>query len=185
MSTKLYLPKQKLVIGSIAFGRPTTANGLKSENETTVAKIARAIFDWSLLDNTGAANSTVATHPLGVYVPINSIITRAWYEVKTAFTTASSNTGTIGLYVKTAGDCVAAIAVSDASTPYAAGMHGCLPGNPAEATVAGDTTVLAAARAAASYIAPLSAEGQLTAVVGLHALTAGRLIFYVEYVPGE
>ena len=80
-----------------------------------------------------------------------------------------------------AGDLVAAIAVSTAGDVWDAGVHGLLPGSYAEATVAGDTAILDAARKAASYI-KLTAVREITATVASHALTAGKANIFVEYV---
>jgi len=147
------------------------------------AKMAAAIFDTAGKDSSGVSNETVASHGTGVFIPTGAIVTRAWYQVKTSFTTASTNAGTIALTLQTAGDLVVGIAVSDGSNPWNAGLSGCLPGNPAEATVAGDTGILAAARMAATQIA-LTAEREIVVTVGLHALTAGKMVIFVEYVQG-
>ena len=56
-----------------------------------------------------------------------------------------------------------------------------MPGSYAEATVAGDTAILDAARKAASFI-KTTAEREITATVAVEALTAGKANIYVEYV---
>jgi hypothetical protein len=146
-------------------------------------KIAQAIFDTAANDSSGAANTTVAAHGLGVFLPIGAIITRAWYQVKTTFTSAAS-TATIALSIAAANDVVSAIAINDGSNPWNSGNHAGLPGSYAEATVSGDSAILAAARLAGSFIGALSAEKEITATVGVQALTAGKLIIFVEYVQG-
>ncbi len=156
---------------------------VKAESVLVASKIAQVIFDTAASDSSGVANTTTAAHGLGVYLPIGAVITRAWYQVKTTFTSAT-DAATIALKVTGTGDLVAAIAISDASNVWDAGAHGCLPGNPAEATVAGDTAILSAARMAATYIAALTAEKELIATVAVEALTAGKLILWVEYVQG-
>lgn len=153
---------------------------VKAESGLTVKHIASAIFDTAGTDSSGAANTTVAAHGLGVYIPTKAIIVNAWYDVITAFTSAAS-TATIALKANAANDLVSAIAINDASTPWAAGLHGSVAGSWAEATVAGDTAILDAARKAASYI-KTTAERELTATVAVQALTAGKLILFVEYV---
>lgn len=158
------------------------ANGAKVSTGITVPRIATAIFDTAGLDSSGVSNKTAATHGLGVYIPKGAIITKAWYEVVTALTTSAS--ATVALQANAANDLVSAIAISDGTNPYALGNHGCLPGNPAEATVAGDTGVLAAARMAATYIGAVTAEKELKVVVGVGALTAGKLILFVEFHQG-
>lgn len=161
------------------------ANGTKVESGVFMPRLAVAIFDTAGKDSAGVSNKTTAAHGLGVFLPKGAIVTRAWYEVVTAFTSAAS-TATIALKATGTGDLVAGIAINDASTPWgaAATLHGCLPGNYAEATVAGDTAILDAARAAGSYLGPMSAEKELTATVAVQALTAGKLVLYVEFVQG-
>jgi hypothetical protein len=162
------------------------ANGTKVESGVFMPRVAVGIFDTAGNDSSGVSNKTAAAHGMGVYIPKGAIVTAAWYEVVTTFasTAGGSNLATVALSLVNAGDLVVGIAISDASTPWTAGMHGCLPGNPAEATVAGDTGLLAAARMAATFIGPVTAEKELVATVGLHALTAGKLILYVQFVQG-
>lgn len=157
--------------------------GTKVESGIGMAKMATVVFDTAKTDSAGVSNKTAAAHGTGVFIPPGAIVTRAFYEVVTAFTSAAS-TATIALKVTGTGDLVAGIAINDASTPWAAGLHGCLPNAYAEATVAGDTAILDAARQAASWLGPMSAEKEITATVGVQALTAGKLILYVEFVQG-
>jgi hypothetical protein len=142
-----------------------------------VRYIAKASFDPS-------ADSTkrpVATYGLGVYIPINAIVTNTWWDVITTFTTAGADAGTIAIQVQAAGDVVAAIAVSAAGDVWDAGIHGGLHGSAAEGTVAGDTAILDAARKAGSYL-KTTAEREVSVVVGGQALTAGKMVVFVEYV---
>jgi len=159
---------------------------IKAESGLIVGKIASAIFDTASNDSSGVSNKTIAAHGLGVFLPVGAIVIRSWYQVKTTFasTAGGSNLATIALSVASAGDLVAAIAIADGTTPWTAGNHGCLPGSWAERTVAGDTAVLDAASRAGSFIGALSAEKELTATVAVAALTAGKLMLFVEYVQG-
>jgi hypothetical protein len=157
-------------------------NGTAVASGVYVPRVAVAVFDTAGNDSGGTSNKTIATHGLGVYIPKNALVTRAWYRVVTTFADGASNNATLALQASAANDLVSAIAISDTSTPWTAGNHGTLAGNPAEATVAGDTGVLSAARMAATYIGPMTAEKELKVVVGTHALTAGKLILYVEFV---
>lgn len=156
---------------------------IKCESGLEVNKHAKAIFDTAANDSAGVSNKTVAAHGLGVYLPIGAVITRAFYQVKTTFTSGTS-AATIALKVNSANDLVSAIAISDASTPWASGLHGCLPGAYAERTVAADTAILDAASQAGSWLGPLSAEKELIATVAVEALTAGKLLLVVEYFIG-
>ena len=148
---------------------------------TVVRELAVATFDTAGTDSSGAANTTVAAHGLGIYIPTKAIITNAWVDVVTTFADGASDNATIALKVESTGDLTAAIAISDASNVWDAGLHGCLPGSHAEATVAGDTAILDAARKACSYI-KTTAVRELVATVAVHALTAGKLNLFVEYV---
>lgn len=154
---------------------------VKCESGLATRYIATAIFDTATTDSAGVANTTVAAHGLGVYIPTKAIIINAWWDVITTFTTASADSGTIAFHAQSAGDIVAAIAVSDAGNVWDAGIHGGLMGSYAEATVAGDTAILDAARKAASYV-KTTAERELTATVAVAALTAGKAVLFVEYV---
>jgi hypothetical protein len=150
---------------------------------TVVREIAVATFDTAALDSAGVANTTTAAHGLGVYLPTKAIVINAWVDVITTFTSAT-DAATIALKVQGANDLTAAIAISTTGDVWDAGIHGCLPGSYAEATVAGDSAILDAARKAASYI-KTSAVRELTATVAVEALTAGKLNLYVEYVLSE
>ena len=176
------IQRVKEVRGDYKFRR--NANGTKVEGGIFMPRLAVAIYDTAGNDSSGASNKTIAAHGLGVYIPKGAIILNAWYEVVTTFTSSGSNAGTIAASVVGAGDLKVGIAISDATTPWTAGVHGLLPGNPAEATVAGDTTLLAAARMSATYIGPTTAEKEITMTVAVDALTAGKLILYVLFCQG-
>lgn len=170
----------KISVPDVLFRRP----GAARSNGNTVVKVASAVFDPSA----NAAQRTVAAHNLGVYIPDNAIITRAWYDVITTFTSAADS-ATIKLGLVTQGDAafVAAIAISDASNPWDAGLHGTLTAGTTtltEATPNTRTQIVHAADIAAGYV-KTTAERQLVATVGVQALTAGKLILYVEYVISE
>lgn len=155
---------------------------VKAESTLGLKKVAQAVFDTAGNDSAGVSNKTTAAHGTGVYLPIGAVVVNAFYQVKTTFTSAT-DAATIALKTEGAGDLKVAIAISDASNVWDAGAHGCLPGNPALATVAGDTGILQAARTAATYIT-LTAEREIVATVAVEALTAGKAIIFVEYVQG-
>jgi hypothetical protein len=147
---------------------------------TVVPELAVAVFDTAGNDSSGVANTTVAVHGLGVYLPAKAIIINAWTDVVTTFTSATS-AATIALKAEGTGDLVAAIAINSGSSRWNAGIGGCLPGSYAEATVAGDSALLDAARKAGSYV-KTTAVREITAIVGVEALTAGKMNIYLEYV---
>jgi hypothetical protein len=150
---------------------------VKLDSGLATRYVASATFDPSA-DTT---KRPIATYGLGVYIPAGAIVTNSWWDVITTFSTASADAGTIAIQVQAAGDVVAAIAVSAAGDVWDAGIHGGLHGSYAEATVAGDTAILDAARKAGSYL-KCTAEREISVVVGGQALTAGRMVVFVEYV---
>jgi hypothetical protein len=167
------------------FDLPVAATEFQIENKSDVTRTKRegtVVRELAVAtyDVTGGDSGTIAAHGLGVYIPTKAIITNAWVDVVTTFTSAT-DAATIALKVESANDLTAAIAISNASNVWDAGVHGCLPGSYAEATVAGDTAVLDAARKAASYI-KTTAVREITATVAVEALTAGKMNVYLEYV---
>lgn len=149
--------------------------------KATRKRVARAVFDTAGTDSAGVANTTAAAHKLGVFLPQGAVVTNAYYLVNTTFTSASDS-ATIALSTGVgAGDLKAAIAIATTGDVWDAGVHGCLPGSFAEATVAGDTAILDAARKAASYISVGATAVELVATVAVDVLTAGKLTLYVEY----
>jgi hypothetical protein len=144
-----------------------------------VRELAVATFDPSA--NTG--ERTVAAHGLGVFLPSKAILTRVWVDVVTTFTSANDS-GTIALHAQSANDIVAAIAISDASNVWDAGIHGSKIGIPALADTATETALVVNALFAASML-KLTAEREITATVAVQALTAGKANIYVEYVIGD
>jgi hypothetical protein len=123
--------------------------------------------------NIAQANySTVATHNLDCTLPDNCVIVRAWYYVVTTFTSGSgSDAATLQLGVNTddATGIVAAIAISDVSNPWDAGLHEAVP----DGTVANFTT-------------QTTAQGRtIDLVIGVEALDAGEMNLFLEYVVTE
>lgn len=139
---------------------------VKSESGLVVQKKARVIFDSAGTDSSGAANSAIGSHGTGVFLPTKAIITRVYWENVTGFTSAA-NTATIAITANSAGDLKAATAVSNAaystSGTFADGVQG---------------------GAAANFV-QCSAEREIVLTVAVQALTAGRLVLWVEYAQGE
>lgn len=149
-------------------------------NYFRVKRTARVVFDTSKNDSSGTSNKTAAAHGSGVFIPKGAVIVNSYYKVDTTFTSAA-DTATIAIATEGAGDLTAGIAINAAGDVWDAGLHGCLPGSYAEATVAGDTAILDAARKAASFILT-TALREVTFTVGVQALTAGKLTLFIEYV---
>lgn len=140
-------------------------DGVSASSGIAVQKVATAIYDTAANDSSGVSNKTIAAHGLGVYIPSGAIVTRAWYQVKTTFTSAT-DAGTIAIEVQSANDVVSAIAISDVSNPWDAGFKAGIE----------DGTV--------THMLSTTAERELTATVAVEALTAGKLVLFVEYIPG-
>jgi hypothetical protein len=139
--------------------------------------VARATFDPSLT----AASRTIAAHGLGVTIPDNAILTKAYIDVITTFTSAADN-GTIAIHANAADDIVTAIAIADGSNVWDAGLHGTKVGTPTLGNdAAHDTALEVSVLEAASWI-KLTAAREITATVAVEALTAGKAIIFVEYV---
>ena len=149
----------------------------------TIPKIAVATFDTAANDSSGVSNKTAAAHGLGVYLPDNAVIIRAWYDVITTFTTADDS-GMIALKAEGANDLVSAISIVDGTNVWDAGQHGTLTAGTTTLTEAGPNTrtqIVHAVDIAAGFI-KTTAERELIATVAVQALTAGKLVLYVEYV---
>lgn len=162
---------RSLIQGRVKRGARTVYNG----NQTK--EIVVGTYDVS-----GGDSGAVGAHGLGVYVPDNAVILNAWIDVVTTFTDGADDSATIAIHVQSAGDLVAAIAISDATSVWAEGIHGTLVNNPAlGADAAHDTALEVIALYAATKI-KTTAEREITATVADDALSAGKLHVIVEYV---
>lgn len=154
---------------------------VKQQSGLGVQYIASAVYDTAGNDSAGVSNKTVAAHGLGVFLPIKAIIIAAYTDVTTAFTSGTS-AATIALKAQTANDIVAAVAINSGTTRWGAGLGGSIVGSPALDGNA-QTAIAGAAALAATFI-KLTAERELTATVGVEALTAGKMTLFVEYIIG-
>jgi len=146
-------------------------------NGNVVPEIAVATFDPSA----NAAQRATAAHGLGVYLPAKAVITRVVIDVVTTFTSADDS-ATIALHAQSANDIVSAIAISDATNVWDAGLRGSKIGFPNfGADAAHDSAVEVAALFAGSML-KVTAEREITATVAVQALTAGKANIIVEYV---
>ena len=128
-----------------------------------VLRCARFEFDAGVV-----ANRTVAAHGTGVKIPANAIVTGGFVNVNTAFTSASTNTGTIAISVEAANDIISAAAVSGA--PYSTiGRKAIVP----KSSTPESTSVLA------------TVEREITCTVAVAALLTGKLTGYLNYVEGD
>lgn len=117
-----------------------------------VQQLVMATFDTAGVDSSGAANTTIAAHGLGVYLPNKAIVTNIWVDVVTTFTSAT-DAATIAISLQSANDVISAIAISDATNVWDAGAHGSKVGYPNfGADTAHDSAVEVAALFAATFI---------------------------------
>ena len=126
--------------------------------------VARCVFD-------ATAGKTQTAHSLSVVIPDNAIITRAWYDVTTTFTSAG-DLATIALHVEGANDIVTATAINAGGDIWDAPAG---PWNALDTIVDGTL---------AAYI-KMGANRTVTATVATEDLTAGVLYLYLSYVLSE
>lgn len=120
----------------------------------------KCYFDPSLT----SASRTIAAHGCGLTIPKNALVTGAWYKVLTTFTSAS-DAGTIAISIVAANDVVSAVAISTGTTWDAAGAIEGLP--KIETTSSWLTT---------------TDDSEVTFTVASEALTAGKLVLWVEWL---
>lgn len=133
-----------------------------------------------------AAERTVAAHGLKRFVPDNSIIVGGHVDVlETLTSNAGTDAATLALSIEGADDLIAAIAISDASNVWDAGLRGILPGNYALDGAA--LTAIAMAAALAGSFIKTTASREVTVTVAVEALdtSAGKLKIFIFYLPSE
>lgn len=128
-------------------------------------RIARVTYDYA---EHGGAQGVIS---LGVTLPDNAIITRAWYEVIDILTSGGGDAATISIDIPTddVAGIVAAIAISDVGDPWDPGLHDAIQ----DGTLANFSTKTTAARTL-----------QIT-VAGGQDITAGKFILFAEYVVSD
>lgn len=152
----------------------------KKRNSYFGSRHVIASFAYNGTDSAGAANSATGSHGLGVYIPANAVIVKAFYNVDSIFTSGGGDAATIALTVESAGDLKAAIAISDATNVWDPGLHACLPG---EFALDGNAlTAIASAAARAASFVKTTAKREVTVTVASQALTAGELTLVIEYI---
>lgn len=137
------------------------ATSLTLPNSGIVQTMIKAQYDFAL---DGGVTGTIAMR--NATLPEDAIITNAFYEVLTTFRSATDAT-TIGISIPVddADGILTPIAVSSGSNPWDAGMHG---------TDLGNTSADVSERTTAARTISLSVAGE--------AITAGKMVLYVEYV---
>ena len=114
-----------------------------------------------------------------MYLPIGAIVTDAFIDIKTSFTSAGANAGTIAISILNANDITSAIAISDASNVWNAGIHGSVAGT--QALDGNALTAIANAAAQTAAMIKLTAEKEIKVTTAGQVLTAGKMAIFVEY----
>ena len=121
-------------------------------------RLATATYDFAV--NGGA----ISAIPLAATVPDNAVILDGMVDVVTTCTSDGADAGTMALSVEGANDIVTAIAISDGTNPWDAGLKAIIPLGTAATAI--KTT---AARA-------------ITATIAGQAFTAGKFVVFLRYV---
>lgn len=143
-----------------------TAANLGAERSFT------CVYDTAALDADGVSNKTIAVHTLLPVLPAKAVITYAWYQVLTTFTSAT-DAATIALGVETvdAAGIKTAVAISDVTNPYDA----------AQSFGTKILGTLVSGVAAPFTVKTSTAAQRLVATVAVEALTAGKLVIHGRY----
>lgn len=129
-----------------------------------VKRIARATYDFA---TDGGAISTIS---LGVTLPDNAAVIKAWYQVLTTLTSVGDN-ATVSIDIPTDDEAgiLAAVAIDDGSNPWDAnGMVDCIQTG-----------------AAANVSEQLTAARLVSITIAVEAVTAGKFIVWLEYVVSD
>ena len=139
-------------------------NGAGVDGAVSVAgRIVSQAIVHSVLAWFGGGQS-IGAHPAGVVIPQNSIIIGGMVDVVTTVTTDGADAGTLALHVESANDIVTAIAVSDGTNPWDAGLHDVKP-----------------IRTAATSFKTTTAR-DITLTIGGQAMTGGGVAVLLYYI---
>jgi len=139
-----------------AFLAPGILNSPAGVNGNSFKMVATAIFDVAA---GSGGERAVGAYPLGVTIPDNAIITRGIGDIITAFV-STSNDGTIKVGSQDQDDDL--LAAVDADT--LSGIFELIPVGTAATMI------------------KMTAARELVLTVAVHKLTAGKAVFFVEYV---
>jgi len=157
--------------------------------------VVKQTINWNGVDKAGAANSTVAGHLVGLSLPSGAIITDAWIDVTTTFTSAG-NDATIALDLVSKSDgttsqaaLVAATTIKNspndsggARTIWNVGMRGTLITAPGLGNDGAHNSAVEVIDLVVGVKKKLSANAELKMTVAVEALTAGVMDVYIEYI---
>lgn len=127
-----------------------------------VVRVKRCLYDFAVH---GGAVSTISlddTDGKDCVLPTGAVITQVYFDILTAFT-STSNDGTIALTANSSGDLLAAV---DADTLPLTASH---PGSGIPIGTA-------------ATMVKLTAQRTITMAIAVHAITAGKANFYIQYV---
>jgi hypothetical protein len=133
---------------------PMTSEGLHS------ARIARTVYDFSV------DGGTIGSISLGATLPDKARVVKFWYEVITTLT-SSTDAATVAISIPTddVAGLVAATAISAEGNIWDTGLHSGIQ----DGAVANISEKCTAARA-------------LTMTIAVENVTAGKIVFFAEYV---
>lgn len=149
------------------------------------SSLANAIAGTAVdLTDVGSGNMIIGRSAFGVTtlgkLPENAVVTNVLYDVETTFTSAT-DAATIALDLGGT-DFVAALAISNGTNIWDAGVHGTLYGNWALDGNALTAIAMAAARTGTYTKTTSTASTQVVeSTIAVETLTAGKLNIYVEY----
>lgn len=137
--------------------RPITIAALAAKTELYVA---RAEYNFAV---DGGTIGAIASKTV---IPGGAIVIGGFVNVITTCTSAGADAGTMAISVKSANDIVSAIAISDGTNPWDAGLHAIVPKRNTPESTAIVTT----------------APRYVTFTIATQNFTAGRIVVYLEYV---
>lgn len=120
----------------------------------------KCVFDPSA----NSSDRTVAAHTCGLKIPKNAVVKFAAYKVLTTFTSANDS-ATIAISIVAANDVVSAVAISTGTTW--------------DADVAIET--IPKVETSSTWLTT-TAESDVTFTVAVQALTAGKMVLWVEWL---
>lgn len=121
----------------------------------------KCVFDPSAV----SGDRSIAAHECGLTIPKDAVVTFAAYKVITTFTSAT-DAATIAIKIVSANDVVSAIAISNG-------------GNPWDAAVAQET--IPKIETSSTWLTT-TADSPVTFTVASEALTAGKLVLWVQWL---
>lgn len=122
-------------------------------------------FGFARTTFTATGGSAIGAHTLDLVIPKGAHVTKAYYKVLTTFT-SSTDAATIALKLVAANDIVTAVAISAGGDVWDAG----------------GLVIATPTGSMANELAATTADTAVTATVAVEALTAGKLVLWVEWV---